>query len=214
MKYLYEIAPLRTYGEADILPLFPPSLSFASESGKRLLIFTSTAPVADADVAFATVQRECDRVYFLTGEQLAPVFKRIDDPHGTTTQFKSQPGQSFIKTAFSPTPQQWTPKLAVQLRLWQLARRPDTPLAAKINLLFQIIECEHPDRNDNATYPQFTVSMVKPAPLTACKLLRDLVSHGASTAPSGKQLQDYIKYLGIGGFFDPPRKKHGGRSHF
>ena len=47
----------------------------------------------------------------------------------------------------------------------------------------------------------------KPAPLTECKLLRDLVSHGADTPSSGKQLQEYMKHLGIGSFFDPTNPK-------
>jgi hypothetical protein len=208
MTFVYEIAPLRVYKDTEILPLLPVSFSFTSESGKSLLMVVSGTSAGDPDVVFAKVQRECDRVAFLTGEKLAPKLKRIDRPGGGTTNFKTQAGQSYTKKTFSPTRQQWTPRLAVQLRLWHLARRSDTPLAARINLLFQIIECEHPDKSDTTVYPPFTSSTTKPAALTECKLLRDLVSHGADTPPSGKQIQEYMKHLGITNFFDPSDSKH------
>lgn len=92
--------------------------------------------------------------------------------------------------------QKWETPLAVQLNLWRLAHAPRIPIAAKINLLFQIIEISFPDTKNKTDYPEYTESNQAPAPRTEARLLRDLASHGKKEMNS-QQIQTYCEYLGI-----------------
>jgi hypothetical protein len=93
--------------------------------------------------------------------------------------------------------QQWSKDdITVHLRLWHLAYSPDIPLAAKINLLFQIIEIEYPETHDNTFYVEYNDSTKPPTPMTEAKLLRHLMSHGKSDNVK-KQLEHYCIFLGI-----------------
>ncbi len=79
-------------------------------------------------------------------------------------------------------------------------------LAAKVNLLFQIIEIDHPD---NASYPEYKNlespeedPIDFPHPMTESRLLRNLMSHGKGE-PKSIQLKKYCDFNGFTTTHDP-----------
>jgi len=173
------------------------NFSFREEDGQLLLVVEAFDRLTDEQV-FCQVQRECDRLFFLTGQQLGPGLLRKEKPDGSSTGFISHTADAFIVKPLAPeiNRQDWQEKpLAVQLRLWQLAQFADLPVAARINLLFQIIEITYPDRDD---YPKYECPSNSPHPRTEAKLLRDLVTHGKKKMDS-PQVKLYCQHLGISG---------------
>jgi hypothetical protein len=172
----------RTTGQAArILPL---DFSFREEADALLIKVASATTTTDEEI-FKRVQRECDRIAFLTGENPDPCFARKDGPNGSTIASDCRWARTF---GVAPIPgdldrQTWEPELPVQLRLWQLAGAQHLPIAVRIVLLFQIIEMRFPDTDTNkpghpTQYPEYEDSSIDPHPLTEAKLLRHLASHG------------------------------------
>ncbi|HBE40936.1 MAG TPA: hypothetical protein DDW27_06975 [Bacteroidales bacterium] len=183
--------------------VLPSNFALLKESEQLVLVVDLEHSSNESEV-FYYVQRECDRLFFLTGEQLNPKLLRIEDA-GKRHLFKNR---GFITSGFERLQddidrQQWTHKLTLQLRLWQLAHLPDLPVSVQIVLLFQIIEAEFPDTKE---YPPFYESDKVPHARTEAKLIRNWVSHQGEVR---KQLLRYCKYLEIEpGFFDPTDVRH------
>jgi hypothetical protein len=172
------------------------------EEGSELLIGVSHSTHAQS---VRDVQRELDRIRFVTGEDLMPVFVFEAKADGSRTTTRAIRGVSRIihRWPSSLGQQSWAPSLDVQLRLWFLAKSEGTPLPSKVNLLFQIIECSFPDTKDPVAYPKFNNPAHDPDPRTECKLLRDLASHGKKPA-NGSQLKDYCQKYGLPAEFSDP----------
>jgi hypothetical protein len=203
MKYCYSISESKTFSLEQAKEIFPDNSLIEIKNGKYFLIVT-TMTVLDKDV-FIEVQRECDRIFFLTGTQLNPQFEWKKDDDGVTIHLQSIKNDVrwVKKIPENLTKQQWDSDLTVQLRLWQFAKPSDLPIAARINLLFQIIEISLPMRSNRTNYPFYHNSNTPPSPRTESLLLRDLVSHGKGTI-GNPQLKEYCNFLQINDtFYDP-----------
>ncbi len=134
----------------------------------------------------AAINRELDRLYFLTGVQVrAEICKR------TVSATFTDRWSIFGSLPPNIKPLAWSYPLALQLRLWATARQLEDPLI-RILLLFQIIELSYGKRKD---YPRYDDLKAPPEPRTECKLLRHLIAHSGDV--HDEQLQRYCSYLGI-----------------
>ncbi|MDP8263199.1 MAG: hypothetical protein P9M13_07850 [Candidatus Ancaeobacter aquaticus] len=199
-KHCYSISKFKTFSHEQAKEIFPDNFRIKIENGKYFLI-VETMSGLDRDV-FIEVQKECDRIFFLTGEQLNPQFEWKKNDDGVTTRLQSfrNDFRCVEKIPDNSTKQQWTPCLTVQLRLWQLAKLPDLPIAAMVNLLFQIVEIAFPDKKQ---YPKYVNSNIPPDSKRESFLLRDLVSHSGAIMYSD-QLKEYCKFLNIERTFHDP----------
>ena len=168
---------------------------------------------ASKEESYADLQKEIDRIFFLTGIHIDSILEEIEEEDGNTTMFQlicSSPSISAnvaeSLSAHRITTQQWEDNnLSVQLRLWTLAQKEVT-LAAKVNLLFQIIEIEHPKKESYPEYknPEDTNAepIDFPHPMTESRLLRNLVSHSKGE-PQQIQLKRYCRRIGLDSTHDP-----------
>src|SRR5207253_8782205 len=78
---------------ADIGRVFPTHFSFVEEDAKLFLVVTGFAEV---DLALHEVMRECDRLLFVTGEDLAPAYSHLVRADKTRTVVKTIAGTSRI----------------------------------------------------------------------------------------------------------------------
>lgn len=159
----------------------------------------------DEKEIFSELQQECDRVFFLTSESLNPKFEWETNQNGTTSSQSSISCRINTVNAVpqNTTLQDWTSSLAIQLRLWGLAKSSGLPLTARINILFQIIEIFYPETNNPTYYPVYLDISKSPHPRTESLLLRNLVSHGGKDITSS-QLKNYCQFLGIPENFHNP----------
>ncbi len=178
MEYYYSISKFQTFDSKQAERIFPNNFQLNTETDKTFLIVT-TEDTSESEV-FIKVQRECDRIFFLTGEQLNPQFQYTKNAKGIKTCQQCITSNSWViaKPPQNIDKQEWDLTFTVQLRLWQLARLPNLPVAVKINLFFQIIEIAFPDRRNEINYPKYTDSNVPPYPIKESLFLRDLMSHG------------------------------------
>lgn len=202
MEYCYHITGFIT--SSDLEKTFSNNISFIVEDKEPCLIVKIEN--ASEREAYSIIERECDRIFFLTGQQLKPDYQWQKDVDGKKESCESLTVTHYNfhgkkKIPENITKQQWTLDLEVQLRLWRVANSFGLPIQSRINLLFQIIEISFPDRRDKSIYPEYTASKQKPASMTECKLLRDLVSHGMGTV-EGEELKTYCDSLGVEGFYN------------
>jgi len=196
IKYYYSISKFKTFSYEQAKEIFPDNFQIKIENGKYFLI-VETMSVLDMDV-FIEVQKECDRIFFLTGEQLNPQLEWKKNDDGVTTRLQSLRTdiRCVNKIPKDLTKQQWSSDssdLAVQLRLWQLTKLPNLQIAIRINLLYQIIEIAFPDKNN---YPKYVNSNIPPVPRQESLFLRHLVSHGGGPIKS-EELKKYCNFLNI-----------------
>jgi hypothetical protein len=196
MEYYYSISKFKTFNLGQVKEVFPDNFKIETVNDKNSLIVTTLID-SDAEI-FITVQRECDRIFFLTGEQLDPQFREKKYDNGTKICQQCITSDSYIidKIPENIARQRWSVPLTVQLRLWQLTKSLYLPLSAKINLLFQIIEITFSNTQNSTNYPEYTCSDNPPVSMTESLLLRNLVSHGGESMRS-EQLKKYCRFLGI-----------------
>lgn len=177
--------------------IFPNNFRLDTENDKTFLIIVTTENTSGSEV-FIEVQRECDRISFLTGEQLNPQFQYAKNAGGIKTY------QQYIDSSawfVKPLPQnidkqEWDGDLETQLRLWQIAESPDLSIATRINLLFQIIEIAFSGKDIKTNcLDKYSDSNKSPCPIKECRLLRNLVSHGGEAGDC--ELRTYCNFLGI-----------------
>ena len=200
MTYYYEIAKAQSLAHAQTsgraAEVLPTHFSLMEEEEKLLLVVEVVEALSDDEI-FQRVQRECDRIAFLTGEDLVPCFIRKDNSDGSSTAVSQRNARTAGWTEI-PTDvarQQWEDvQLHVQLRLWHLAGLPGLPMNVQIVLLFQIIEIEYSARGNctDMHYPEYTDRKRNPDPRTEAKLFRDLASHG-KTEMNNPQIREYCK---------------------
>lgn len=205
MAHFYRVSETRSLAKARVSgqagQVLPLDFSFLEEDGRLLLKVASASGVTDEEI-FGQVQRECDRIAFLTGEDPDPRLTRKDNPDGSTTAIDSRGGRTagYVSIPADIARQQWdTPPLPAQLRLWQLASLPRLPVAVRIVLLFQIIEMD-----PSSVYPQYVDSSKEPDRRTETKLLRDLASHGRKVMVSS-QVRAYCAHHNVPAVSHDPR---------
>ncbi len=207
LEYVYKISEYAPSMSARIVEILPPNFSIQQEGQDHLLTAkysrsAESSKEAPQDQAIlCDVQRECDRIYFLTGLNMNPVLIHKNGLWESTQNIGLHL-HVIANIASDIDRQDWKDGIALQLRLWNLANSPNQPVNVQINLLFQIIETSYPDTKDSKFYPQYKDSSISPHPRTEAKFLRHLVSH-QGTIKNG-QLKLYCNHIGIPvGFYDP-----------
>ncbi|MHB1174322.1 MAG: hypothetical protein ACYCZJ_04285 [Sulfuriferula sp.] len=164
----------------------PSNIDLKLQSDGYYATVESTGP--DDPNAQQLIDRELDRIYFLTTMRL----RAVAYPAIGTIQLNLvirvlgdiPPGTR---------PQQWTPRLALQLRLWAMAV-DSTDSCLSILLFFQIIELSYPETADEQAYPKYTGDSLDPR--TEAKLLRSLVAHaGVATRTETLKYRDFLGLL-------------------
>lgn len=197
MKFVFNISRPHRLTLDESSSILPEDFSLREEDGQLLLIVEPIRHSSEEHVS-NRVQQECDRIHFLTGEQLNPKLARIENPDGSGLAWSSLPSYLY---GVRPLPletdrQQWQTTFSVQLCLWRLAQTPDLPVVAKINLLFQIIEISFPNTRSVEDYPEYNEPDNDPHPRTEAKILRDLASHGKKQM-GNPQIEDYCRHHGL-----------------
>lgn len=192
----------------DLQRVFPQYIHIKAD-GPDMTLEIIDPTIASVDLALFRVQCECDRIRFVTGEDLNPRFVREVLPDGTKRNERSIFAAARIIKPLPPSmgPQNWTARLATQLRLWFLAKEPSTHVLLRINLFFQIIECSFPLTNVSDQYPEYKEEGQDPHPRTECKLLRHLATHGVGKPVKGSELICYCRKHKLQGFADPTDQK-------
>jgi hypothetical protein len=212
MKYVYNIKHSANL-TPDQFRCVLPSHFLLREENEQLMVIIEREGEPDEKQVFYEIERECDRIFFLTGIQLDPTLIRVERPDGLKMAHSAIKSDCIL---YEQLPsdldrQQWTQILEIQLRLWQLANLPNIPLSVQIMLLFQIIECFYPDTNDSKSYPVYDPNDFSQPPhhRTEAKLIRDWVSHQKKKVDR-RQLQNYCKYMGLKEkkFFNPTDAIH------
>lgn len=143
--------------------------------------------VEEDEGAHQLVQRELDRIFFLTCVRVrAEMCRRRVSADFILSYRIHGPLSAGLG------PQNWTPTLALQLRLWNVAADILDP-PTQVLIFFQIIEISYPN---SADYPPYTNASGLPHPRTEAKLLRHLVSHAGQA--TNKQTKMYLQFLGLG----------------
>jgi len=173
-----------------------PQNFILEQKDKDIFLTINADDEIDENKAKFLLDRELDRIFFLSGKKIESSLTLVEYPDGrkrTTVTIKYDIN-AIQKIPEEIAPQQWANNIDVQLKLWVLAHTYNIPLAAKINLLFQIIEIEYPNIRDQSIYPLYNDSTIVPNPMTEAKLLRHIVSHGKSPIKND-QLRKYCDFL-------------------
>lgn len=137
------------------------------------------------------IDRELDRHFFLTSVKIeAKMVKAkglISASHASTWRAHNGLNENIA-------PQQWNYELPLQLRLWSMAI-DSNQILLKVIFYFQIIELSYPDPNNIHHYPKYLDIKSAPAPLTECKMLRNLAVHSGNKLKT--QQKSYCDYLKI-----------------
>ncbi|MHB1427562.1 MAG: hypothetical protein ACYCVW_02565 [Rhodocyclaceae bacterium] len=141
---------------------------------------------SEDETAQFRIDRELDRLYFLTGVRI-----RAEMCRKTVTADSSCSYSIHGRLAPTIKPQKWSYNLTLQLRLWSVATQSGDPLT-RILLFFQVIELSYPSP---AHYPPYLDSRDPPDRRTECRLLRHLVAHSGEVDKN--QLKNYCEYLGL-----------------
>jgi len=168
------------------------------QEDKNIFLIINADDEIDENKAKFLIDRELDRIFFLTEKKIDSSLTLVEYPDGrkqTTVTIKYNIN-AIQKIPEEIAPQQWRNNIDVQLKLWVLAHSYNIPLAAKINLLFQIIEIEYPNTRDQNIYTLYSDSTIVPNPMTEAKLLRHIVSHGKSPIEND-QLRKYCDFLNL-----------------
>src|SRR5713226_200774 len=124
------------------------------------------------------VNRECDRFYFLTAfdlqPSLVPASAQLTGPHARSPYFPRKP--CFQPNTERVAPQRWDDKIETMLHFWRLAMEEVLRPAARIILLYQIVEFVAAPSNQKL-YPPYKGSQSEPNAYTEAKLLRHLIAH-------------------------------------
>jgi hypothetical protein len=208
VKYFYHLHKTQQIDISRLNEVFPNEFN-ATDEGDHYALEVSASDLETDENMWSRVDRECDRIFFLTGAQLNPKFVAQENADGSSRASSST--RAFI-AGVQPIPsdlekQNWgSPRLSLQLKLWFLAQQPNLPIAAKVILLFQVIEACFPNRSDENIYPIYVDESKAPEnPMTEAKLLRNFVSHQGDPKV---ELSRYCRFLGFDGkFFDPSNAK-------
>lgn len=193
-KYVFEITKDSLIDDNAIKKSLPGFFELVKEGGVYHLKI-NVDHVKTEEQACYFVQRECDRLHFLTGLEISCEYKYIEAPNKQFF-YSSSAAVNDVLYSFLPDdikPQKWSNKLAMQFSLWQLANCESLLITTRISLFFQIIDLVKP-ANNPANYPEYTDTETAPVKMTECKLLRDLATR--QTDMKSPQLLNYCKYLG------------------
>ena len=159
--------------------------SFAIEKNGDDIYITIQTLKNDDDSSKYLINRELDRIFFLTDRKLtAEMVKKY------VTVALEQKYNIFSELPDNLKPQKWNYDLSLQLRLWSIAVETHD-IQIKALFFFQIIELSYPSNNTN--YPIYSDHQQPPHPRSECRFLRNLVAHSGDVGSS--QLEKYCKYL-------------------
>jgi hypothetical protein len=151
-------------------------------------------PVEEDEDAQQLVQRELDRIFFLTCVRASAEMSRRRVCADLTLSYRIH---GELPVGLGPQDwgeEDWGSTIALRLRLWSVAVDIADP-PTQLLIFFQIIELAYPDTNDSVAYPIYTDATRPPHPRTEAKLLRHLVSHAGQAAKG--QTQKYLQFLGL-----------------
>lgn len=163
----------------------PPTFQVSEENGS-IFLNVQTPMEEDKDATYL-VERELDRHFFLTCVKISAEMVRKTVGSSLTFRFRIHGNLPY-----DITPQNWSPELSIQLRLWAMAVDLHNEFRMQILFYFQIIEIAYPSKS---SYPDYTDSTQPPHPLTECKFIRHLVAHAGQV--KALQLKLYCRYLGV-----------------
>ena len=193
-KFTFQLFNFDSLDIDEIIRLLPNHFSLIRKEGDTFLTVIFDDAIDEKEIIYL-IDREFDRIYFLTGCKIDFSLIHIMYSDGRQ-QARCEIKYSINAIQKIPDnigPQQWENNIDTQLKLWRLAHEDNIALGARVNLLFQIIEIEYPD---NKNYPEYNDPKLEPSPMTEAKLLRHIVSHGKSPIKSS-QLRKYCKFLGL-----------------
>jgi hypothetical protein len=205
MKYLFRINRFRQDIEPDLPRLLPGNITYSvAKEGASLSL--KTAGELSPERAKYLVERECDRIGFLTGDFVTPVLTTVEHPthmertvsHSADALLSESPDASVIEQVWGDS------TITIQLRLWRLAKEQERLARLRIILLFQIVELVMPVTRDGKDYPPYSDTTRPPDPRTEAKLLRDLASHQDPRGPSSEALRRYCNWILIPEKFPDP----------
>jgi hypothetical protein len=150
--------------------------------------------VEEDESAHQLVQRELDRIFFLTCVRARAEMCRRRVYADFTVSYRIH---GELPAGLEPQDwggEDWGSTIALQLRLWSVAVDIADP-PTQLLIFFQIIELAYPDTNDSVPYPIYVDATRPPHPRTEAKLLRHLVSHAGQAAKG--QTQKYLQFLGL-----------------
>jgi hypothetical protein len=212
MKYYYRITKSENLTLDQLQKILPGNFSIQKDEN-GVFIIIDKADGKNEEKSFHEVQRECDRIYFLTGELLNPVLSRVEESDNSGTGYAYIRCDAHIVASLPSNVEKqiWQKRFVKQLRFYYIADITE-PIDQKINFYFKVIEASYPETNNNMYYPAYTESQanadIPPDTRTEAKLLRDFTSHGKENV-NGSQLKYYCKYLKISEeFFDPTNNDH------
>ena len=195
MEFKYKIITPPNVELGEISEFLPENFSIKSDGKDIFLTIQYDSEVSREDT-YADLQQEIDRILFITQIHLDFSLERIKNDDDSSTEFSTI--RSCVNLAANVAgslrthgtiTQQWEDNnLSVQLGLWRLAKRKGIPLAAQVNLFFQIIEIDHSTKSDREWYPKYDSPNDVPDPRTESKLLRHLMSHGRGTPQEESEL--------------------------
>jgi len=163
----------------------PPTFQVREEKGSIFIIIQT--PIEEDENATYLVERELDRHFFFTCVKITAEMARKTIVSSLTSRWRVHGGLPD-----DITPQNWSPELAIQLKLWAMAVDLYNEFRMQILFYFQIIELAYPS---NTSYPEYTDFTVPPHPLTECKFIRHLVAHAGRVG--SRQLKLYCQFLAI-----------------
>jgi hypothetical protein len=207
VRYFFSVPKPKSIKPLEIERILPTTFTYREGESSDTIILEVDGTVSD-DIARFEVARECDRIYFLTGEHLSPILTGKESNGVGEGYSWLQYGASLVKRLDENIDRQaWKSNLAVQLHYWCLATEEGLDVTLKIQLLFKIIESTFPETGDTLQYPKYFELSQPPDPRTESKLLRDLVSHQGGDIRW--QLKSYCRFLGRSTekFFDPTDPK-------
>lgn len=192
MDYIYSLSNNRLLEQNSIGNVLPTNITIFKEKN-NYMVKVSLSDESNQAQADYLVARELDRLAFLTGIDCSAKLERQQRADGRWNVTKSFTMKWNIENHIPDklTLQVWKEPLSTQLALWRIANEESTPLPAKINLYFQIIEASFPD---NRHYPEYNDPTIQPDPKTECRLLRNLVSHQGDNMMA--QMKNYCEYIG------------------
>lgn len=201
MRYLFRVERFWSDIKAQISRVLPPNIMHRVTDSEAQLV-VDTPENLSREHAHLLVERECDRIGFLTGHFVTPVFEGIEhaDHVERIVSFQMDAVVSYPLEE-SITVQNWDATIAAQLRLWHLAKEKFRLPQVRVILLFQIAELSTP------LIPPYKNQTQPPDPRTEAKLLRDLASHQDPAKPHSKEVCAYCKWLKIPERFPEPNEE-------
>lgn len=214
MKFIYSVHGLDGIDlntRKKIFDSFPDNFQCDNGNGWALTVNIDSAMTDTVNdlrcKGESSLQREVERIFFISKSMVFIEYelKGIEYDDGTKKGINFLESAPCIAYEIEETDkidqQNWNENdnIELQLKLWFLAMQQGLPLAAYINLLFQIIEIDHPNTSAYLVPTYGESGNLSDAEIDSKKeslFLRNLVSHGKQNV-GDPHLITYCEHLGI-----------------